>query len=184
SAEILNADLTDLVVQLAKWGNPNFSEIDWITEPPKAHFDSAVDLLKSLDLFSTSGAITNLGKEVSELGLPVRLAKMIAVTRTKEHRDIACRLAAILSERDLLISSDSVDLMLRYNLMEQSLSELKGPGFNVSMSSVKAAKELERTLRQKVGRMTFCEVKDTLDAQLDQMAVIACLVLFAFPERL
>ena len=34
-AEILNADLTDMVVQLAKWGNANFAEIDWITKPPK-----------------------------------------------------------------------------------------------------------------------------------------------------
>lgn len=184
SAEILNADLTDVVVQLAKWGNPTFSEIDWITEPPKAHFDSAVELLKSLDLFSATGTITNLGKEVSELGLPVRLAKMITVTRTHEHREIACRIAAILSERDLLISSDSADLMLRYNLIEQSLSELNGSRSNVSMSSVKAAKDLERTLRHKIRRMTFCEVKDAPDAQLEQMAVIACLVLFAFPERL
>lgn len=184
SAEILNADLTDVVVQLAKWGNSKFSEIDWITEPPKAHFDSAVDLLKSLDLFSVTGTITNLGKKVSEIGLPVRLAKMIAVTKTQEHRDIACRLAALLSERDLLISSDSADLMLRYNLMEQSFAELKGSGSKFSMSAVKGVKELERTLRQKVGRMNFCEVKDAPDVKLDQMTVIACLVLIAFPERL
>lgn len=184
SAEILNADLTDVVVQLAKWGSPNFSEVDWITEPPKAHFDSAVNLLKSLKLFSSSGSITNLGKEISEIGLPVRLAKMIAVTCKGEHRNIACRLAAILSERDLMISSDSADLMLRYNLMGQSFSELNGSRFNVSMSSVKAAKELELALRQKLGRMNFCDVMDTTNTQLDQIAVIACLALFAFPERL
>lgn len=183
-AEILNADLTDVVIQLAKWGNPNFFEIDWITEPPKAHFDSAVELLKSLDLFSTTGNITNLGKEVSEIGLPVRLAKMIAMTETGEHRDIACRLAAILSERPLLLSNDSADLMLQYNLMEQSLSELKGSGKKVSLASVKAAKELERSLIHKVGKMIFCKVKTASYSQLDKMSCIACLVLFAFPERL
>ena len=32
-AEILNADLTDMLVQLAKWGSPHFDDIDWITQP-------------------------------------------------------------------------------------------------------------------------------------------------------
>lgn len=184
SAEILRADLTDVVVQLAKWGSPNFSEVDWITSPPKAHYDSAVDLLTSLELFSESGTITNLGKEVSEVGLQVRLAKMIAVARTPEHKNIACRLAAMLSERDLLISSDSADLMLRYNLMEQSLSELKRSSGNVNMSAVNAAKELERTLRLKVGRMLFSETNVELGSQIDNISIIASLALFGFPERL
>jgi ATP-dependent helicase HrpB len=183
-AEILNADLTDMLVQLAKWGSPHFDDIDWITQPPKAHFDSAVSLLQSLELFTASGTITHLGKEVSELGLPVRLAKMIATTRHPAHRNIACRLAAMLSERDILLGSDSADLMLRYNLLDCSISELKANGTKCNISAVKATTDLERTLRQKVAKSRFSKSQLELDSQLDQTSVIACLALLAFPERL
>ena len=108
-------------------------------EAPKAHFDSAVSLLQALELFSASGTITNLGKEVSELGLPVRLAKMIATTDLTEHRNIACRLAALISERDVLFASDSADLMERYHLLDNSISEHKARGTKLNISAFKTA---------------------------------------------
>jgi ATP-dependent helicase HrpB len=186
--EILNAELTDVVLQLAKWGNLHFGEIDWITAPPKAHFDSAMTLLTSLDLLSNSGAITQLGLEVSEIGLPVRLAKTIVMTTSDQHRAIACRLAAMLSEKDVLISSESADLMLRYQVMERTMTDAQPQSAKLNVSTLKSAQILENNLFQKVRNKTFRSAlqkgKVTLDSNLDPVSVIACLALFAFPERL
>ena len=183
-AEILNADLTDVIIQLAKWGNAKFDEIDWITAPPKAHFDSAVDLLQSLGLYSSTGNITKLGMLASELGIPVRLAKMMAMVHSAEHKKIACRLAAILSERDFLFSADSADLMLRYNLLERSISQLKSSGVAANISAISAVKELQRSLFQKINRLPSEFYSTELECVADVASVVACLALFAFPERL
>ena len=183
-ADILNADLSDVIIQLAKWGTSHFDEIDWITAPPKAHFNSTVDLLQSLGLLTSAGSITQLGIIASELGIPVRLAKMIAMAGSSEHRKIACRLAAILSERDFLFSNDSTDLMLRVNMLGRSISELKSTQVNANISVISGVKELERSLFQKVRQLSSAFSSAELASVNDISSVVACLALFAFPDRL
>lgn len=183
-ADIVRSDLTDVIMQLAKWGNTDFDEIDWITAPPKAHFNSTVSLLQSLGLLTSSGTITQLGHVTLELGIPVRLAKMIAMVSSSEHKKIACRLAAILSERDFLFSNDSADLMLRFNMLDTSISQLKARHVDVNIAVLSGIKELERSLSQKVRQFSSAFSSPALAKITDIASVVACLVLFAFPERL
>ncbi len=120
--EIANADLCSLALELAKWGaDPD--ELDWMTPPPSGLLSQAQDLLKTLDGLDEDGAITPLGEEMVRLPLHPRLAHMILKAKDIEQGDLACDLAALLSERDILKSGDGVrsaDIRLRLNLLNKA----------------------------------------------------------------
>ncbi|WP_273204669.1 ATP-dependent helicase HrpB [Marinobacter subterrani] len=100
--EILEADLAPLVLELAQWGARDAGAVEWIDEPPGAHWQQAVDLLQWLDMLDSEGAITNHGKAARELGSHPRLAHMVLQGRAIGLGGAAAALAALLEERDLL----------------------------------------------------------------------------------
>ncbi|MBE7638148.1 ATP-dependent helicase HrpB [Sneathiella sp. P13V-1] len=120
--EIANADLCSLALELAKWGaEPD--ELDWMTPPPSGLLAQAQDLLKTLDGLGGGGAITPLGEEMVRLPLHPRLAHMILKAKEIDQADLACDLAALLSERDILKPNEgarSADIRLRLNLLNKA----------------------------------------------------------------
>ena len=112
SPEILVSDLAPLVLELARWGNPGGEGLRFIDPPPAAHLAQATTLLESLGALDAAGVITAHGRLMAALPVHPRLAHMIA--RAKERRicSLACDVAALLEERDILRGEQRVDIDL------------------------------------------------------------------------
>jgi ATP-dependent helicase HrpB len=99
--EILAADLTSLVLDLAQWGVHDPMQLAWLDPPPVAAMNEARTLLTSLGAIDDSGAITILGKKLAKLPLHPRLAAMIAAASEEDNALLAAEIAAVVSERGL-----------------------------------------------------------------------------------
>jgi ATP-dependent helicase HrpB len=124
--EIAVADLVPLALDLAAWGTAA-EELRWLDAPPAATLGGARDLLARLGALDASGRITPHGRAMQELAAHPRLAHMLL--KGKEHGAgaAAARLAALLSERDLLrgAARDS-DIRTRLEAMQRGGSADRG----------------------------------------------------------
>ena len=102
--EITSADLSSMALELAKWGVKDVSDLAWMTEPPAGLMGQANDLLQNLGAIDTDRNITPLGLKMVRLPLHPRLARMIIKANEIGESDLACDLAAFLSDRDFLKS--------------------------------------------------------------------------------
>jgi len=117
--EMLAADLAPLLLELALWGTPNPAELSWLTPPPLGAVAQAKELLTGLGAFNAEGQITPHGKQMAELPLHPRLAHMV-LKAVPLQLGIACELAALLSERDILRGPSGLrnaDLRLRLDVL-------------------------------------------------------------------
>ena len=117
--EIIAADLSPLVLELAHWGAREPDPLTWLDPPPAAHWQQARDLLQRLQALDPDGAITDHGRHMLKLGLHPRLAHMLLRGRQRGQGALAADLAALLSERDLLTDRPGSDLALRYQALHQ-----------------------------------------------------------------
>ena len=101
-AEILEADLAPLALELGCWGVREAEELKWLDPPPAATLASARDLLSRLGGLDREGRITHHGRELARLGVHPRLGHMLLKARSLGSLPLAADLAALLSERDLL----------------------------------------------------------------------------------
>ncbi|MBW4050221.1 MAG: ATP-dependent helicase HrpB [Proteobacteria bacterium] len=104
-AQIVEADLTPLALELASWGVRDAAALNWLDAPPAATLASARDLLGRLGALDRGGRITAHGREMALLGVHPRLAHMLLRARERGSLPLAADLAALLSERDLLRAS-------------------------------------------------------------------------------
>jgi ATP-dependent helicase HrpB len=100
--EISDADLAPLALELASWGIREAGALRWLDAPPAAMLASARDLLSRLGALGDDGRISAHGREMARLGVHPRLAHMLLRARGLGNLPLAARLAALLSERDLL----------------------------------------------------------------------------------
>ena len=104
-AEIEEADLAPLALELAAWGVRDAAELRLPTPPPEGALAQARALLRELEALDGAGAITPLGRKMAELPLHPRLAFM--VLRAREHGllptavAVAALLGGRLPDRDL-----------------------------------------------------------------------------------
>ncbi|EKS30712.1 ATP-dependent helicase HrpB [Afipia felis] len=109
--EILSADLSPLVLDLAHWGVSDPATLAFLDPPPPVALKEAAALLRELDALDADGRITAEGKALRALALPPRLARMIVDASRMGAAEEAAQIAAILTERGL--GGDSVDLDVR-----------------------------------------------------------------------
>ncbi|MGY3546533.1 ATP-dependent helicase HrpB [Bradyrhizobium sp. USDA 4472] len=106
--EILSADLSSLVLDLAQWGVSDPAALSFLDPPPQPALKEAKSLLAELNALDADGRITAEGKSLRALALPPRLARMIVDSHRAGGGEAAAEIAAILTERGL--GGDSVDL--------------------------------------------------------------------------
>ncbi|MCC1497930.1 ATP-dependent helicase HrpB [Alcanivorax sp. 1008] len=116
-AEMVDADLADLVLELAQWGCRNPTDMVWLDPPPHAAWQQACELLQQLGALDEQGGITAHGSDLLRLPLTPRLAHMVAVGRARGWGVLAAKLAVILSERDILRGADA-DMTLRVKALD------------------------------------------------------------------
>ncbi|MDH4274895.1 MAG: ATP-dependent helicase HrpB, partial [Gammaproteobacteria bacterium] len=100
--EILEVDLAPLMLELAQWGVQDPDRLRWLTPPPSANVAQARDLLTELNAIDKNGHITAHGRAMHRLGFHPRLAHMMLQGKALGVGYLACELAALLSERDIL----------------------------------------------------------------------------------
>ena len=107
--EILAADLSSFVLDLAAWGAAP-ETLSFLDPPPKAALAEARALLTELGALD-DGRITEEGHALRRLPLPPRLARMVVDAAQAGAGDLAADIAAVLTERGL--GGDDVDLTHR-----------------------------------------------------------------------
>ncbi|MCO6391595.1 ATP-dependent helicase HrpB [Aliihoeflea aestuarii] len=108
--EILEADLTGLILDAAAFGVTDPTTLAFLDVPPAAALTEARALLASLGALDDDGRLTDSGRRMRKLALPVRLAHM--VTEASDTR-LAAKLAVLLTERGLGGTSIDLDTRLR-----------------------------------------------------------------------
>ncbi|MCP5072811.1 MAG: ATP-dependent helicase HrpB [Rhodobacteraceae bacterium] len=117
--EILAADLTGLVLELAAWGTPDPTELSFLDPPRGSDFAAAQELLHALGALDADNRITPHGKRIAKQPVHARLGHMLEMAGSG-----AVELAAVLENRDILQWGGAplpTDLSLR-------LEALKDPG--------------------------------------------------------
>jgi len=191
-AEILEADLAPLALELACWGTVDADTLTWLDPPPGAALAQARDLLLGLEAIGPDRRVTSLGREMASLGLHPRLAHMVLQGRRLGVGRLACELAALLSERDPLRSPPD----LREPDLRHRLDVLHGApapdGFAVDASVLRRVRRLAAGLEQhgagppprgtSSGLASVPPAGDTPeDASAD--ARVGLLLAFAYPDR-
>ncbi|MCV2513481.1 ATP-dependent helicase HrpB, partial [Leclercia pneumoniae] len=95
--EILQSDLSGLLLELLQWGCQDPTQLCWLDHPP------AVNLLAARRLLTLLGALagerlTAFGQKMAALGNDPRLAAMLAGAKGDDEIATAAKLAAILEE--------------------------------------------------------------------------------------
>lgn len=119
--EILSADLSSLVLDLAHWGAADPSRLAFLDPPPVPALTEARALLRELNALDASGRITPEGNSLRALALPPRLARMIVDSHRLGSGEEAALIAAILTERGL--GGDSADLDARLDYFRRDRSQ-------------------------------------------------------------
>ncbi|MBP2149400.1 ATP-dependent helicase HrpB [Xanthobacter flavus] len=109
--EILSADLTGLVLDLARVGVREPAALPFLDPPPAPAVTEAKALLRLLGALDAEEAVTPLGRLMARLPLPPRLAHMVAIGAERGAGRLGAEIAALLVERGL--GGDSVDLLAR-----------------------------------------------------------------------
>ncbi|MDP1641821.1 MAG: ATP-dependent helicase HrpB [Phenylobacterium sp.] len=99
--EILDADLSGLALDMARWGAKSADDLAFLDPPPKAALAEAQALLRRLEAVDAAGVLTPHGEALADMPLPPRLAHM--VLRAAEHGQAgrAARIAALVTERGI-----------------------------------------------------------------------------------
>jgi ATP-dependent helicase HrpB len=168
-AEILEADLASLVLDLAQWGIKDARQLTWLTPPPAAHLAQATDTLEQLNAIE-NGRITEHGKKIHRLACHPRIAHMLLMAKEKAQMQLATDVAAVLEERDPLPRESGIDVNLRVEALRRA-RENKTLGRKFSRIE-KAAESYRRMLNVEVDNSVY----DHSDTGL--------LLAHAYPERI
>jgi ATP-dependent helicase HrpB len=122
--EILSADLSSLVLDLAQWGVSDPASLAFLDSPPAPALNEARSLLRELGALDAEGRITAEGNSLRALALPPRLARMIVDSHRLGAGLQAAYIAAVLTERGL--GGDSVDLDARLDQFRRDRSQRAG----------------------------------------------------------
>ncbi|MCV3206032.1 ATP-dependent helicase HrpB [Mesorhizobium sp. YC-39] len=109
--EILEADLSGLLLDCAAFGVADPASLSFLDPPPAPALNEARALLRALDAIDGAGRLTDAGAAMRKLALPVRLAHMVAEAAKTGQAYEAAMLAVLLTERGL--GGDGADLERR-----------------------------------------------------------------------
>ncbi|PCK09584.1 MAG: ATP-dependent helicase HrpB [Alteromonadaceae bacterium] len=101
SPEILNVDLSPLALQLLHWGVDDPAQLQWLDNPPKGAYASAISLLQSLGAIE-KGSNSNLtphGNKMAEIPAHPRISHMLLKSIDYRLERLAANLAAYFIER-------------------------------------------------------------------------------------
>jgi ATP-dependent helicase HrpB len=99
--EMLESDLSPLVLDCALWGESDPANLRWLDPPPPAGLNEARKSLTALGAIDGSGHIAPHGRKLAAVPLPPGLAHMVIVAAKSGQSEQAATLALLLQERGL-----------------------------------------------------------------------------------
>lgn len=181
SAEILDADLAPLALDLAGAGIERADELAWLDTPPAPAFAQARTLLSALGALDAAGRLSPHGRAMSELGVHPRIAHMLLGARRRDATALACDVAAILEERDPVRALDArlldPDLALRVDALRSGRRALPA-GLALDDGALARCRETARTLRDRMN------VRRADEHTQDDHSELGALIALAYPDRI
>jgi ATP-dependent helicase HrpB len=116
--ELMEADLTGLVLDMKAWGKQEIRSMTWLTPPPAGTLALAEKTLETIDAI-VDGQLTSHGKEIHQLPCHPRIAHMLLFAKKHNQLGLGTDVAAILEERDPLPADSGVDLNLRIEVLRR-----------------------------------------------------------------
>jgi ATP-dependent helicase HrpB len=138
--EILIADLSGFVLDLASWGVSDPAQLAFLDPPPGPALSEARALLRAIGALDVEGRITPAGEAIAKLPLPPRLARMVAAAVGRGEGALAARIAVLLTERGL--GGDGVDLGDRLERFARDHSSRADEGRRLAHRFVQQARDL------------------------------------------
>ena len=170
--EILAADLSSLVLDLAAWGVSDPGQLQWLDPPPAPAWKEAIALDRELGALDADGRLTETGRALRGLPLPPRLARMVLEAARHGEAERAAALAMLLSEKGL--GGNDADLSHR-------LERLQGDGSKRARDAKRLAGNWARLAKAAApSRGTSTASRERASVDLSDGALIA----LAFPDRI
>lgn len=167
--ELLEADLTSLVLDMKAWGKDDIRSMTWLTPPPAGTLALSEKVLEAIDAVE-DGKLTSHGKEIHQLPVHPRIAHMLIYAKRMNQLALATDIAAVLEERDPLPADAGVDLNLRID----ALRRFRDRG--VSMSRIKKIEKVAAQYRRLFNIQPENKPADPWATGL--------LLAYAYPERI
>jgi ATP-dependent helicase HrpB len=117
--EIMEADLASLMLDMAKWGVSDISQLTWLTPPPANSLSQASETLHQINALE-NGRITEHGKQIHQLACHPRIAHMLLMAVDIKAKQLATDIAAVLEERDPLPRDSGIDINLRIEALRRA----------------------------------------------------------------
>ena len=166
SAEILQADLAPLALQLYRWGSTP-DQLRWLDMPPPAAMSQADDLLARLGALAADGRLTAHGQAMAGLPAHPRIAHLLLRAKALGLEAMGCDLAALLGERDI-VRDRGADLHSRLAMLHS--------GARASQRIKQLARQYQGLLRGQPNAAGPVE-----DPQADRW--LGMLLALAYPDR-
>jgi len=180
TAEIGQAELSGLALELAAWGITAGSDVDlpWLESPPAGALAQGRDLLTQLGALATDGRITALGREMLELGATPRLGAA-ALRAAPELRALVADLLALMEARSPLRGEQARtdDFRARVNALHAWRDRhTAGARTGADAGALAAIEQASKGWRRRL------DVRSAASGVPDSHAV-GDLLLHAFPDR-
>lgn len=168
--EILDAELSGLVLDCAAWGTAP-GKLAFPDAPPEGALAAARALLADLGAMDETGEITPLGKRMSMLGAHPRLSAMMLAAEAGDRAARACDIAALLEGRDPLRAGmeTPADIMTRLDAIADPLLAA-----GADRNAIHGIRQAARQYRTRLG----------IGAERAAGGDPAPLIAAAFPDRL
>jgi ATP-dependent helicase HrpB len=158
--EILEADLSSLLLSSLLWGEPEPARLPFLDPPPAAAIDEARKRLSNLGAIDPEGRVTDHGRAIAALPLEPRLAHMLIDAKERGFAAAAADVAVMLTERGL--GGNDPDLEVRWRRWRTDRS-----------TRAQAARGMAENWRRRLGDRD----KAVTDEQLGHALALA------FPDR-
>jgi len=183
TAEILDADLAPLMLELAQWGVTDVNVLCWIDPPPAPHVAQAKDLLQQLGALDSEGRITAHGKAMAKWGAHPRLAHMMLRAKSIDAGVLACEVAAILSERDVLrgTAARESDLLWRVEILRDKTQNNQSKNNQTGRHDIDQAALRQAQVAAKQWQR---QLQVTVTHSLDDLKLLGVVLAYAYPDRI
>jgi ATP-dependent helicase HrpB len=184
--EMLDADLAPLRLELAAWGATDPQSLPWLTPPPTGATTQANDLLTRLGALDAQGRITDHGRRMAECPLHPRLAHMVLKAVPLGLGRLACDVAALLGERDVLRGPSgwrNADVRLRLDALHGHV--LQDAAVTVDRGAIQRVSHVVEQVMSYVNRDSLHVNRQNRKHQ-DQPSLdrLGLLLAFAYPDRI
>ncbi len=187
--EIVRTDPTPTILELFTWGCSDPHAFKWLQSPGEDKISRAIDLLQMLHAVDSGLHVTPLGRQICELPVEPRLARMLLTAAEMGVARAAAMAVALIAEKDIILSDFSVndgpsggnaadpDLDLRLELLE--------PGNRSSSYRIdrNAVWRIEKAQKQLLDLLKPEQLKAIPATKANPRDLLHRALLSAFPDR-